>query len=252
MTVTGERLLFSGTCWTAASITAARRVASIEELIFERAFSAAQKQAPMLWNRLALGGVPPGLKKTPCSVFTLAVTSASAGRQWSATEPECFWRSFSELNFTKGDGADVLHFVRRRGDPFNALAQRQQTDTTEWVHPALDLAKVAAAWEPQAGHDGVSRLGEDHERQQEAEEVLRTALLPHAVRDCDVALDPAGPGATVSARSLLAYMTLSAASAFRRAAPMRRCMNCLQWYELRRTDMRFCSASCRAIANKGA
>jgi hypothetical protein len=162
MTVTGERLLFSRTCWTATSIIATRRVASIEELIFERAFSAAQKQASMLWNRLALGGVPPGLKKTPCSVFTLAVTSASAGRQWSATEPECFGRSFSELNFTKGDGA----------------TQRQQTDTTEWVRPALDLAKVAPAWEPQAGHDGVSRLGEDHERQQRP----RRCCGPHCYR----------------------------------------------------------------------
>jgi hypothetical protein len=106
--------------------------------------------------------VPPGLKKTPCSVFTLAVTSASAGRQWSATEPECFGRSFSELNFTKGDGA----------------TQRQQTDTTEWVRPALDLAKVAPAWEPQAGHDGVSRLGEDHERQQRP----RRCCGPHCYR----------------------------------------------------------------------
>ena len=52
---------------------------------------------------------------TPCKVFTISVTGG--GRPWEASDPEAFWRTFADLDFIDGDGADVLRFVQRPATP---------------------------------------------------------------------------------------------------------------------------------------
>ena len=78
-----------------------------------------------------------------------------------------------------------------------------------------------------------------------AQEPLQ-AMLTSVASAFDVIPDATGHGLAKRAGSLQAFMFASAASALRRGVPMRQCDHCADWFEARRRDMRFCSASCRA------
>ena len=97
---------------------------------------------------------------TSCKVFTINVTGG--GRTWEAGEPEAFWRTFADLDFIAGDGADVLRFVQRHGDPEGMLIQNRggRIDTLRWIRPAVLLGEVAKAWDP-LDDDGASYLTTD-------------------------------------------------------------------------------------------
>jgi hypothetical protein len=77
---------------------------------------------------------------------------------------------------------------------------------------------------------------------------LRNLGIP-VTEDIEPVLDPHGPGLGFRARSLHAFMLMSAASALERRVPMRRCAHCNSWFEALRSDTRYCSGSCRALHN---
>ena len=79
------------------------------------------------------------------------------GRTWEAGEPEAFWRTFADLDFIAGDGADVLRFVQRHGDPEGMLIQNRGGKSIPCAGsaPAVRLSEVAKAWDP-LDDDGAS------------------------------------------------------------------------------------------------
>jgi hypothetical protein len=187
-----------------------------------------------------LPDVPGGPGPTRC----LILAASGNGRTWSTRTPQAFWRSFAGIKL--GDEDEVLSFVRRYGDVFGDLSNRQTCSTSAWLwlHDALGF--VAQAWD-KADVDGLSHLSNDPKR-------LDARLHLFGARDQlqrrDAGFEPAAePGsATIRLRpkTLGAFMVASAANALDRGVPMRRCGHCGYWFEARRVDMRMCSSSCRA------
>lgn len=99
---------------------------------------------------------------------------------------------FSQLNFA-GDGADVLSFVRRHGDLDDRLGHGP-TDTQGWFDLAADLRLVARVWD-QADGGGTSHVVVSAAHRHQADDVLRSTLLPTTARAADVIVDPHNMGA---------------------------------------------------------
>ena len=253
-----DGLVFSWTCWPATRLLHEQRVPSIAGVVRGWPMDIQSEGRVVRDRRLWSKHVPDGRGAArpedpapiPCTIFSVGVSGA--GRYWAATEPEGFWRSFSEIDFVYGDGSDVLRFMQRHGEPFGTLdAHRRTTDTIDWVAPVLDLHQVASAWDAPTAN-GLSYLTKEPGRLRQAREVLQTRLLPANTSAFDVV--SIGSDLVKRALNLQAFMTASAASALRRGMPMRQCQHCKDWFEARRRDMRFCSASCRAAyatAQKG-
>jgi hypothetical protein len=145
-----------------------------------------------------------------------------------------------------GDAPAIINFTRRHGDLHSVLGPNQPISTAGWIASALGLAQVARAWTELPGND-VSELSVNPDDLDAAFAALRTTLLPAAQRETELVLDPTGaPRLVMRARTLRAFMVLSASAAFRHGTPMRRCLHCRDFFEAHRRDMRFCSASCRS------
>jgi hypothetical protein len=182
--------------------------------------------------------------------FTLAATGK--GKAWSTTRPLALWRDFTALAHHDAEAeAKALAFVRRWGDPKGEINDKDgKTESFDWVVLTASLFHIAQVWSaPDA--DGVSHYGNDLARLREAHSYWRQFLLPNFIRaDVELEVDPAGgTDLVLRAKTLAAFMGLSASSAMARAVPMRRCQYCTSWFELGRRDARFCSASCRAHAH---
>jgi hypothetical protein len=177
----------------------------------------------------------------PRPVFTIA--PSGQGRVWEARAAEGFWRDFVEIDF--GDADAVLKFVQRRGDPWGLLEQDAETLTQVWYGIAAILGAPARAYEP-AGADGISRFTTDRQRRLEAESFLKNDA--ELLRAVEPILDPAGrsPYPVLRAKTLAAFMALSAAHAVEQRLPMRRCAHCASWFHIGRSDAQFCSGTCRA------
>jgi hypothetical protein len=69
------------------------------------------------------------------------------------------------------------------------------------------------------------------------------------VKSLTVAPHPSGLGLAFVAPTLAAYLIARAALAIETPMPMRRCVHCRFWFEIRRIlrEPNFCSASCRAL-----
>lgn len=93
----------------------------------------------------------------------------------------------------------------------------------------------------------MNRVTTDAKRLGVAEWFMRDADIP-LLKEVEPAFDPnGGPDIVLRAKSLAAYMALSAASALERRVDMRRCTHCGSWLELTRREALFCSSSCRAF-----
>jgi hypothetical protein len=177
-----------------------------------------------------------------------APSGVSKGRVWQADAASAIWRDFAALDLSDADS--VVSFVRRRGDPEGLLNRPgASADSGRWRTPLHDgLGYFAACW-TDADERGVSRCSRDS---RDATAWWRLLLFPAIAPQIEVipAAD-GGTGLAMRARTLGAFMALSAASALERRIQMRRCRYCESWFELRRKDMQFCSATCRAaLANK--
>lgn len=218
----GEALVFEGTRWPSARVVGAE---PMHFLLFGTTADAAAYSPP---------------RRT---IFTLSTTGK--GRRWSTDRPLGFWRDFVEIDLENSEA--VTAFIRRRGDPQGQLDAGAETHTGHWFSLAVYLRTAAQAWEPEDA-DGVSSLTTAPDRLSYANFFLRDPEIP-VVKDIEPVLDPHGPGLSFRARSLHAFMLMSAASALERRVPMRRCSHCHSWFEALRRDTRYCSSSCRALHN---
>jgi hypothetical protein len=196
--------------------------------------------------------VPPaGQEVRQGSVYTL--TATGKGKAWSTTRPLAFWRDFTAVAQHDAEAeAPMLAFVRRWGDPGEKInGKGGAAESWDWVMLTASLLHIAQAWDA-ADAAGVSHFGSnDLTRMREARAHWRNFLFPNFIQaDVELEVDPAGSTDLVlRAKTLAAFMGLSASSAMARAVPMRRCQYCTGWFELGRRDARFCSASCRAHAH---
>jgi hypothetical protein len=190
---------------------------------------------------------PAGHEVRPGFIFTL--TATGKGKEWSTTRPLAFWRDFTAVAHHDSEAVvPMLAFVRRWGDPRGKINGKDgAAESWDWLVLTASLLHIAQAWDaPDA--DGVSYYGNDLARLREAHAHWRNFLFPNFIQgDVEFEVDPAGgTDLVVRAKTLAAFMGLSASSAMARAVPMRRCQYCTGWFELGRRDARFCSASCRA------
>jgi hypothetical protein len=170
------------------------------------------------------------------------------GKPWSTTEPLGFWRDAAVLDLDNAEA--IIAFVKRRGDPLGHVDGKDgETETGLWFGLCGHLRHMAEGWEVEDAN-GVSRLTDDPGRLNHVTQWWRHFALPHYADQISLTVDP--HGSTLPAmmpKTLGAYMILSAGSAFARKAPMRRCDHCHSWFELKRSDARFCTASCRAMSS---
>jgi hypothetical protein len=218
-------ILYSGTSWPTAGVVA---------------------RDPLLTKF-----VPPGGQQLR-QAFNFTLAAIGKGKAWSTTRPLAFWRDFTAVAHHDAEAeAPMLAFVRRWGDPPSKINGKDgAAESWDWVVLTASLLHIAEAWsEPDA--DGVSYYGNDSARLREAHSYWRNFLFPNFIQaDVEFEVDPAGgTDLVLRAKTLAAFMGLSASSAMARAVPMRRCQYCTGWFELARRDARFCSASCRAHAH---
>jgi hypothetical protein len=182
-------------------------------------------------------------RAVPAGTGLFEIKTSGHGRKWETGTSLAFWRDFHDLPLEDGDA--VAAFVRRRGYP-GSLNRGEVMHTGSWKGLKALLGTAAGAWEP-AGADGVSLVAADPKRLKLADWFLRDNPTP-VLNDAESVLDPGGsPRTVLRAKSLAAFMCLSALSALDRRVPMRRCEHCGSWLELNRKDSRFCSGSCRSF-----
>jgi hypothetical protein len=154
-------------------------------------------------------------------------------------------------------------FITMHGDPFGYLDHepfgrdhegrdlflpRGTSTTAKWPELQDSLRRIAAAWEA-PDESGVSRVTRDPRRLREAQDAL-AELAPAETGLPDLLWVAQGRRLVAKARTLRAFMIASAASALERGIAMRTCAKCFDWFELRRSDAKFCSGSCQAAASK--
>jgi hypothetical protein len=185
----------------------------------------------------------PGMKAPQPEASLIIAVTGRPGWGWdAANRTSAIWRSLAEVSIDNED--QVLEFTRRHGDPTGVLSPAVAVDTADWLPAIMNLTGVARAWD-EPGRDGLSRVTADRPRLQAAGRW--TNFLLGALKD-DVALIPepdGGPALALQARTLSAYLTLSAAASLRQREAMRRCANCQFWFVPLRSDSRLCGPGCR-------
>ena len=256
----GEQLIFYGLAWPTAKVVSVvepgPRWASDRDRLRQnlekrsgRRCSGRHWRNRAIWTASEKLSAADFCKQPTTRDWLLAAPSGvSKGRVWQADAASAIWRDFAALDLSDADS--VVSFVRRRGDPEGLLNRPgASADSGRWRTPLHDgLGYFAACW-TDADERGVSRCSRDS---RDATAWWRLLLFPAIAPQIEVipAAD-GGTGLAMRARTLGAFMALSAASALERRIQMRRCRYCESWFELRRKDMQFCSATCRAaLANK--
>ena len=141
------------------------------------------------------------------------------------------------------DGSRLKGFMARYGDPTGTARRHDRYRRLD--RPVLPARSSADAWEPEEDTNGVSRLSRDPGRINDAAALLRYGVR-YLATQVNVIPDPNGaPDLVLQANSLAGYMLASAASAFQRRAPMRRCRSCSTWFELPRQNALYCRGLCR-------
>jgi len=182
----------------------------------------------------------------PARIFRIA--AAGREKSWTATRPQAFWRTYGELLAEADDpsgGEREAALVRRFGPVGEPELEAGELVVYTGSVAQWFFQEIAKAWELEDA-DGFSRLSLDRRRRDLARTWLSRHVLLSVAGDIDVTFDlELRP--QLQARSLYAFMALSAASMLQRRASMRRCQHelCRLWYEPQRSDMRYCSNTCR-------
>jgi hypothetical protein len=189
----------------------------------------------------------------PVAYAKFELTASGRGRPWRTGRPLQFWRNFSEIDLAgKNAEAQVLAFLKRHGDPFGALERKAlarepiRTETASWIPTIAWLGAAARAWdEPDA--DGISRRTDDADRINAATQAwVNIAPQRDHGAEIEVVYSPLGrPGIGLRALNLRAFMVASAALALEEGVEMKRCAQCNDWFELKRSDGRFCTNVCQ-------
>src|SRR5262249_38408399 len=154
------------------------------------------------------------------------------------------WRTFAELDLKSTDQA--LDFIRRHG----ALDHEERAGTNaEWPAFKAALEGIAQCWDP-LDASGTSYISKDPERQTIARHTLNEQARPDLDGLKDVEVIAHGGALVLRPKTLRTFMVASASSALRRGVAMRICQFCGDWFELRRSDAAYCSASCVTSAYK--
>lgn len=174
---------------------------------------------------------------SPHALATL--TTRGGGRRWTATTALAFWRSYAEMNLA--DDAAIVDFARRHGDPNSQLSSSKPVRTRFWWSLQGHLRRFAEAWD-EGDEYGVSRIRKDAVGQAKAysAEISEPFLqgMPPPRIDAEV-------GFALEFNNLGNFMLGSAIDQLHRGASMRRCDACRDWYEMRRSTSKTCSATCR-------
>ena len=182
------------------------------------------------------------------SLLPYVSVGSGNGRPWHTATPQGFWRDFGTLNLADEDA--VTAFVQRRGDPLGVMIVRvpSSSDVAQWQMPLhFGLGLLARCWTEAGERDGVSQcIGAGRD----VATFWRRTLQPAIVGDVEMIAADEGVRFIPRARTLGAFMVLSAISALERAVPMRRCQHCGSWFEVRHARMRVCSATCRVAMSK--
>ena len=172
------------------------------------------------------------------------VVRTGEGRLWTPEPIDASWRNFGDLDF--GSAADCVLFVQRRGAPLKTGATTPfQMNTAEWAMLKVALFRASKYWS-QPDKKGISYpLPADGTGTFLDDDPYAASML----RSLTVTSHPGGVGLALQARTLAIFLVARAAIATQKPMPMRRCVQCGFWFEIRRLlrEGTFCSASCRAL-----
>lgn len=179
------------------------------------------------------------------TVFQIKTTGRGRKSQWDDTR--AFWRNFAHLNIHSE--ADVLDFVKRRGDPFGHLsAENTQTDTGQWEELVHYLRPLHHLWSKPDEETGESHIVANQNAITSAMEHLTDwkeftrSVQPNLYIDRED-----GQFKTMLRTTTLAgFMMANAMLQTQARATMVRCAHCADYFTISR-KARFCSASCRAL-----
>ena len=169
--------------------------------------------------------------------FTL--TTSGEPQAWTAHAPKAIWRTWVDAMY--GPGKELGRFVARYGDPLDKLSVDHPIDTESWLPLLADLTTIADAWGSAHADTGISEV----ECADDAVARLRVFGFQHPAPVTIAVESSAQPRIVLRADTFAAFMVASATSALDRKAVMRKCRQCMDWFELPRIDAYFCSVVCR-------
>jgi hypothetical protein len=198
--------------------------------------------------------------------ISVAVASGK-GRPWTPELADATWRTLSELDLS--DPAACADFVSRRGDPTSALQPDRPVISLHWANLAETLTLAALAWQPLDAHGNSWPIKDRAARDRVREQFLTMPYVQMVFRptyhfvvggtgvlkreqethEMEIGFGASSSGLTLNPQTLGAFLILRAIHALADPVPMRRCLHCSYWFEIRRIQRRpqFCSPSCRAI-----
>ncbi len=169
-----------------------------------------------------------------------SIVAGGKSQSWQERKPRGFWRSFPHYCESAATGA---LFVQRYDDPQSRLSDELQTTwNDEWRTYAATFAGIGKAW-LREDDAGISYFGRPEGLAMSDQVVahMRQVLGEHGVTgQWDAKL-----GFVPRPKRLLDYMLLSALDAHRRQVPMRKCVECSDFFELHRDHGILCSDQCR-------
>lgn len=171
-----------------------------------------------------------------------AVASSGKGLAWKAERPEGFWRSFAELDLS--NPVEVAAFVARYGDPLGWMPERS-SPVSEWVETQR-LLRIAADGYERLDNHGVSRVTDDSARYDYA---FHLGLPGPGNLRFSADFEHTGKhGLLPRARDLATFMQMSAVQQLYERTPMKRCVECNNWFALEHASALYCSDACKLTA----
>jgi hypothetical protein len=165
------------------------------------------------------------------------------GRIWTPESVDASWRNFATLEL--GSEKDSVAFVQRRGDPLESRPTPFHINTAQWIFLQKALLLASALW----GDPDKNGVSYPLDQPTGVRAFFDDPFAMSMVKSLNIAPHPSGIGLAVVAPTLGAFLIARAALAIEKPMPMRRCLNCGFWFEIRRIlrEPRFCSASCRTL-----
>jgi hypothetical protein len=175
------------------------------------------------------------------------LTARGSGARWKPGPVDGSWRDLADIEL--GEFQLCEWFARRRGDPAECLQIRRPSETSGTVYTSQWLGLVTAMQQAARMWEKRNDFGVSHPIAARKTEALSFLSHPVAVEAlAHVRLVFANGALAYTTEKLASFLVLEAALAIERALPMRICLYCHSWFEIRRPGRspQFCSASCRS------
>jgi hypothetical protein len=170
--------------------------------------------------------------------------NTGTGRSWTPEPVDATWRSFADLDLYSP--RECAAFVRHRGEPFATIRRTPfHINIVEWPLLKRALLPGSLLW----GEPDKNGISYPLDRPTGARLLFDDPYAVSMAKNLIVVPHPSGVGLAIKAPTLAAYLIARAALAIENPLPMRRCLHCGYWFEIRRIlrEPSFCSASCRAL-----